>query len=161
MVSQQETLAVDIGGPIINARGGSTPEQYLAAQPTDGCFEGLRALAGRFGQRIHLISQCNEVVQYVKLAWMARQDFNERTGVSKGRIHFVRLPHEKAEVCKKLGVTHFADDRPSILAFAKSVPHIYAFRVDPFELAQHPDVAARATLVQDWEALLGALLPGS
>jgi len=160
-MDRKETLAVDIGGPILDAKGGSTPEQYGDALPTPGGFAGLRRLKDeRFGDRIHLISQCNETIQAVKTRWMARYRFLDVTGMAIHRIHFVREPVGKAEVCRLYGVTHFVEDRPLIMSHVlDDVPNLYLFRPDPVELAKYPAVAARARIVDDWEALLALLLP--
>ncbi|HTK04172.1 MAG TPA: hypothetical protein VL500_01180 [Candidatus Eisenbacteria bacterium] len=160
-MDRKETLAVDIGGPILDAKGGSTPSQYRDASPTPGGFAALRRLKDeRFGDRIHLISQCNETIQAVKLDWMARHGFLEATGMTIDRIHFVREPVGKAGVCQWQGVTHFIEDRPLIMSFVlDEVANLYLFRPDPAELAKHPAVAASARIVDGWEALLALLLP--
>lgn len=159
-MNSRTKLAVDIGGPIIRAKGGSAPDVYRAAQATTGCFAGLRALARlRFGGAIHLISQCNEDVQAAKLDWFAAKRFHARTGVTPDRVHFVRRPEDKAALCRTLGVTHFVDDRPSIVAHAIGiVPNLYLFNPDPAELGAHPHVALTAREVADWDTLIGALL---
>lgn len=159
-MSSRAILAVDIGGPIIHAKGGSAPAVYRAAQPTVGCFRGLRTLAKRrFGDAIHLISQCDERVQAAKLDWFQANRFHARTGVAPDRVHFVRKPEGKAALCKELGVTHFVDDRPSIVAHAVGiVPNLFLFNPDPAELGANPLVAVTAREVADWDALLRALL---
>ena len=153
-------LAVDIGGPIIRAPGGSAPDVYRNAQPTRGCFAGLRTLSRRrFGDAIHLISQCDEQVQAAKLDWFRAKRFHTRTGVTPDRVHFVRKPEDKAALCKELGVTHFVDDRPHILMHALGVvPNLFVFNPDPAELGRHPLVAVAAREVVDWDALLRILL---
>jgi hypothetical protein len=159
-MSSKEILAVDIGGPILNAKGGSTPAQYAAALPTAGGFNALLELGRlRFGNRIRLISQCNEEIQAVKLDWMARHEFFEATGISLDRIHFVREPAGKAEVCRTYGVTHFVEDRPLIMLYAMhDVPNLFLFRPDPAEAAKYPEVLARARVSGGWDDLLPYLL---
>lgn len=159
----KDTLAVDIGGPMLNAKGGSTPAQYAAAPPTLGGFAALRLLKDRrFGERIHLISQCNEEIQAVKLDWMARHEFLAATGMSLDRIHFVREPAGKAEVCRQYGVTHFVEDRPLIMSFVlDDVANLFLFRPDSAEAAKYPDVLKRARIADGWESLLPFLLDTS
>lgn len=156
----KDVLAVDIGGPILNAKGGSTPAQYAAAPPTPGGFNALWLLKHRrFGDRIHLISQCNEDVQAVKLDWMDRRGFFDATGMTLERIHFVREPSGKAEVCRQYGVTHFVEDRPLIMSFVlDDVANLFLFRPDPAEVAKYPDVLRRARIADGWESLLPFLL---
>lgn len=159
----KEVLAVDIGGPILDAKGGSTPAQYAAARPTLGGFDALWTLKQlRFDDRIRLISQCNEEIQAVKLDWMKRHDFLAATGMSLDRIHFVREPAGKAEVCRQYGVTHFVEDRPLIMLYAMhDVPNLFLFRPDPAEAAKYPEVLARARVSGGWEDLLPYLLDTS
>ena len=158
---ENEILAVDIGGPILNAKGGSSPETYRAAPQTEGAFPALHVLHHRrFHRRIHVISQCNEEIQAIKLDWFARHRFHELTHVDPAHVHFVREQAGKAALCKELGVTHFVDDRPPILAHAVGVvPNLFAFRPDPFELGANPTVMLAAREVDGWPALLRLLLP--
>ncbi len=160
-MENQETLAVDIGGPILNAKGGSSPQVYAAAPPTKGAFRALRKLSlQRFYRRIYLISQCNEEIQAIKLSWMLRHDFYSRSGIIPGHVRFVRKPEEKAVVCKEVGATHYVDDRPSIVAHAIGiVPNLFLFRPDPAELGKHPELMLAAREVEDWKHLLPLLLP--
>ncbi len=163
MQEREETLAIDFGGPVIDAPGGSTPAQYAAAPPTTGGFSALRQLRERrFGSRMRIISQCNEEIQAVKLYWMGRRGFLEATGMSLDRIHFVRKPEEKAEVCRQYGVTHFVEDRPLIMSFVLDyVENVFLFRPNPAEVAKFPEVRKRARIASSWDDLLPFLLDAS
>lgn len=152
-------IGIDIGGPIIRAKGGSTPEGYRLADPTPGAFAALARLSAAYGDRVRLISQCDTLVQAAKLEWMAEHRFCETTGVAADRIHFVRRMPEKASVCIRYGLTHMIEDKPEILNFALGeVPNLYLFSPDPAEVARFPELAAAAVVVAGWDDLLPLLL---
>ncbi len=123
-------LAVDIGGPIIRQRG----------MPTEDAVEALHLLsAARFGPRIHLISQCDEATEASRREWFARDEFYRRAGVSSKHVHFCRELWQKAQICTKLGVTHFVENRVATLRHVTSVPNLYLYHPDREETARHPE----------------------
>ena len=158
-MANKDMLALDLGGPVLKAKGGSTPEGYAAALPTPGAFEGAGQLYRHFGGRMILLSQCTSEIERVKRIWLPRNGFYEQTGILSERLRFVREPEEKAATCVAEGVTHFVDDRPHILRHAIGrVSHLYLYAPDPVEVAQYPELLHHATIVQNWSELLEHLL---
>lgn len=148
-------LALDIGGPIIDCRSGSTLDEYRAAPETAHAIPSLAWLvrAKRF-KRVLLISQCSPELEKVKRQWFIDRDVYDRTELSEGDVYFCRKPEDKAMICRTNAVTHFVDDRIEILRHALMVPHLYAFNPSPAEFDQHPGLRGTITTVKDWPALM-------
>ncbi len=160
-MARKEKLALDLGGPVLKAQGGSTPEGYAAALPTPGSFDGAGRLYREcFDGRVILLSQCTPEIERVKRAWLKEKGFHEQTGISPEALRFVRNPEEKASVCIAEDVTHFVDDRPHIMQYAiNHVPYLYLFAPDPIEVAAHQELLRHADIMQNWSELLRRLIP--
>lgn len=126
-------LGVDIGGVLIQRASEDDDTSFFGARPMDtpavaGAFEALAELAaGPFAYRVHLISKAGPSVTERTLAWLAHQEFTAVTGIAPAQVHFVRHRADKAPVCRQLGVTHFVDDRLSVLNLLPDVAHRYLF----------------------------------
>jgi hypothetical protein len=125
-------LGVDIGGVIIEA----FPEgdemsffgpNYLRTPPVAGAFEALATLGGTF-DAVHLVSKCSDEHARQTRQWLAHHGFAAHTGIDPDRVHFCRTRAEKGPIAADLGLTHFVDDRPDVLAYLTTVPHRYLFR---------------------------------
>ncbi|GAA1594426.1 hypothetical protein [Actinoplanes couchii] len=128
------TLGVDVGGVIVAiVPGGEDTSffggRYLETPAVDGVFEALAALtAGPFAGRVHIVSKAGPKVAGHTREWMEHHRFFERTGINPAHLHFVRERRDKAPVCRRLGITHFVDDRPDVLACLETVEHRFLFR---------------------------------
>ncbi|MFD0787527.1 hypothetical protein ACFQZ8_26800, partial [Micromonospora azadirachtae] len=140
-------LGVDIGGVIIEPADDDADtsffgDHYLRTPQVVGAVDALAALAG--GSRaaladgfdeVHLVSKCGEATQRRTLEWLAHHDFHGRTGIPVQRVHFCRTRPAKAPIARRLGLTHFVDDRLEVLGYLDSVPHRFLFRPRPAEVA--------------------------
>jgi len=66
---------------------------------------------------------------------MEYHDFHEQTGIASDKLHFVRRIENKSNMCRRLGVSHFVDDR---LAVLELMPWLAS---RPLPLLQHYAVA--------------------
>ena len=132
-------LGIDIGKVIINGpahpEGGDTAfftgdEAVMLATPEmAGAFEAIGRLVPLFGGRVWLVSKCGPRVQQRSLEWLAHHRFWERTGVAEGNVRFCLRRPDKAIHCAELGITHFVDDKPDVIAaITPVVPHRYLFK---------------------------------
>lgn len=160
--TKKRAFGIDIGGPLMNARGDYTPQGYAFAHATIGAFKALRELSDALAtdpNRLHMISQCTPAIEAAKRPWLAEKSFVERTRITMYCVHFVREPREKGELCETLGLDTLVDDRPHILDLAKDhVPNLILFNPNLSELATFPELYDRALMVQGWEQLLPLLL---
>jgi hypothetical protein len=131
-------------------------DRPLETPAVPSAVETLAALAaGRFASRVHLISKAGPKISARTRDWLEHTGFAAATGISADHVHFVRNREDKAPVCRRLGVTHFVDDRLSVLTHLTSVPHRYLFIGG---LGSHPapaaaDVPSWATVAGSWPEL--------
>lgn len=147
-------------------RGG---HQLLRNRPTltpavPGAIEAISVLAGGpFEDRVHLVSKAGPTIAAISLQWLSESGFFTTTGLDPTRVHFVRDRAEKDAVCAGLRVTHFVDDRLSVLNGMPSVPHLYLFTGGMCEarLPRPADVPTGITAVHDWPTLHRLLTEGA
>lgn len=154
-ISCTEILGVDIGGPII----GPTEGHYMTAPIVSGAFDALRMLRKqRFGRKIFLVSKCSEKGQEKALHQLEHHNFYDLTGIGRDHVYFCRERYEKAGICKKLGITHFIDDRLEVLSYLDMVKFLYLFRPSQDEMTKFPSVLCRVRRVDVWQEILTDLL---
>ncbi|WP_125530554.1 hypothetical protein [Streptomyces sp. WAC 06725] len=125
-------LGVDVGGVII-ARAGDEDTSFFGKRPmltppVEGAFDCLALLAEtRFGSGVHLVSKAGPRTASLTRSWLHHHDFFERTRIAPENMHFVQERGAKAEVCARLGLAHFIDDRLDVLRSLKTVEHKYLF----------------------------------
>jgi hypothetical protein len=162
---QADCLGVDIGGVLIDrvADGTDTSffsNRYLETPAVVDGFATLARLRQRFDERMHVVSKCGPTVEEKSRRWLAHHDFEEITGIPLERVHFCRTREDKAPVCKKLGVTHFIDDRYDVLSYLKTVGALYLFQPREGDLARAGrEPLPGLTIVQSWAAVEKLLLP--
>ena len=128
-------LGVDIGNVIINFRTSDPDdkalfeERYSTIPASDGVFVALKALNDRFNGNVYLISKCTEWAEPKIAIWLKDNGFFEKTGIDPHNIFIVRERKDKDAICRKLGVTHFIDDRLEVLShMIESTPNLYLFQ---------------------------------
>lgn len=129
-----EMLGVDVGGVLvdrINADGSDTSffsDRFLETPAVAGAFDTLTRLGReRFGQRICIISKCGPRTEEKTRLWLAHHKLLDVLGLDSQALHFCRKRPDKAPICKRLGVTHFIDDRMEVLTHLTSVRHRILF----------------------------------
>lgn len=153
-------LGVDVGGVLIDrirADGSDTSffsERFLETPAVAGAFETLIRLGReRFGQRICVVSKCGPRTQEKTRLWLAHHKLLDTLGLDARALHFCRERRDKAPICKRLGVTHFIDDRMDVLVHLTSVR--YRFLFGP----QKAEVDAKGVVrAESWADIAAALL---
>ncbi|WBB69751.1 hypothetical protein [Micromonospora sp. WMMD812] len=154
-------LGVDIGGVIIEPADDDADtsffgRNYLRTPSVAGVFDALAALAGAFDE-VHLVSKCGEATEQRTREWLSHHDFHRLTGIPTSRLHFCRTRPAKAPIARRLGLTHFVDDKLEVLSYLDSVPHRYLFRPRPAEVAAHAAHLPVVHRVESWPELVTAL----
>ena len=156
-----EILGVDVGGVLVDrirADGSDTSffsDRFLETPAVADAFETLARLANeRFGRRICIVSKCGPKVEEKTRLWLAHHGVLEALGLDAQALHFCRERRDKGPICKRLGVTHFIDDRMDVLVHLKSVPHRFLF--GPQKQGVNADGAMR---VETWAEVAAELLP--
>ena len=153
-------LGVDIGNVIINHRL-SDPndktlheERYSTIPSTEGVFGALNKLNVIFDGNVYLISKCTEWAEKKILAWLDDNGFYPKTGINSKNIFFVRERHEKDAVCRKLGITHFVDDRLEVLShMVESTPNLFLYQPDKDEVNEFEEFLPKVTIVNSWKEI--------
>lgn len=163
-----DTLGLDIGGVIIDRANDGTDtsffgDRFLDTAPVPGALAAIAELAARrFGRRRLLVSKCGPRTEARTRRWLAHRRFFAATGVPEANLHFCRERHEKAPICARLGITHFVDDRCSVLEHLGRVPFRFLFAPPASERARWRARPDGIVVVEDWPALVAALLaPGA
>jgi hypothetical protein len=150
------TLGVDVGGVIVALADRDEDTSFFGDRPLQtpavaGVFDALAALTVQpFAARVHLVSKAGPKVAANTRAWLTHHDFFDRTGVPAANLHFVRERRDKAPVCRRLGITHFVDDRLDVLAYLEEVEHRYLFLGGTGGKAPDGGVPDWATVIDTW-----------
>lgn len=163
---KKEILGIDIGGVIIDrVRNDGTDtsffsDNYLNTSAVPGAFDAINNLVAQRFKRdnVHLVSKCGPRVQKKTLDWLEHHCFHELTWLPRENVHFCLERHQKAEICAKLGITHFIDDRLEVLSHLVKVRNLFLFRPDPAEVRRYAQHLPRVYRVESWAEVEGVLL---
>jgi hypothetical protein len=152
-------LGIDIGRVIISAGTGRGDTSFLDGDldsalrtpPTEAAIPSIAQLVGDFGGMVWLVSKAGPRVQDRTQRWLEHHRFWGETGVQRSRLRFCRQRAEKADIARSIGLTHFIDDRPDVLA---PMAGLVQFRF-LFGPQRHP--SAGPILVPDWRAVVAAV----
>ncbi|MEI8407192.1 MULTISPECIES: hypothetical protein [unclassified Kribbella] len=122
-------LGIDIGRVIIDGSSGTGDTSFFSGDTTamlrtpavPGAFEAIARLVRLFDGQAWLVSKCGPRVQRRSLEWLRHHRFFERTGIAEGNVRFCLQRPEKALHCAELGITHFVDDKPDVIAAIEGV----------------------------------------
>lgn len=154
-------IGIDIGRVIISGDTDS-PDQffgpnYLNCPQVKEAFPSITQLVTTFGaEQVFLVSKCGEHTQKRTLEWLNHHDFYKQTGVLPYHVHFCRERHEKAVICKKLGIQIFIDDRFSVLKHLNQAQKLYLFQPseEEFKSYQETQIVLPIQVVSEWSDLL-------
>ena len=92
------------------------------------CFEAIGKLVEHFGpQHTFIVSKASaNMVRRTRL-WLKKQLFYEKTGLLPDNVYFCTERPQKAEIVDALGISHFIDDRWSVLEHLTECTARYLF----------------------------------
>src|SRR4051794_36068216 len=160
------TLGVDVGGVLIDRVAEGSDTSFFGDRPLETpavpqAVETIaRLAAGPFENRVFLISKAGPRIAGRTRAWLEHTGFYAATGLEPEQVHIVRNREDKEPVCRRLGVTHFVDDRLSVLNHLISVRCRYLFTggLGASPAPRRGDVPADIVLVDTWPRLEQMLL---
>ncbi|MEU4528958.1 hypothetical protein AB0F49_12080 [Micromonospora ureilytica] len=157
MIDAMRRLGVDIGGVIIEPADDDADTSffgahYLRTPAVVGAFDALAALGPAFDE-VHLVSKCGEATERRTREWLVHHDFPARTGIAVERVHFCRTRPDKAPIARRLGLTHFVDDKLEVLGYLDSVPYRFLFRPRRAQVAAHAALLPHVHRVESWSEL--------
>ena len=149
---QNEAIGFDIGNTIVNS-------STKAKQTFPQSFRVIKRLVDeRFGNKSYVVSKVNPEQEIRAKVWIKKKGLHEKTGIIQENIFFCRERHEKAPICKSLGITHFIDDRPEVLSHMESVPHRILFRGDEDDFQKFKSKLQGVIRVKNWREIEELLL---
>jgi hypothetical protein len=160
----QHRIGIDIGGVIIQeikTEGGLAhiDENFLEVPPVEGAFQGVAELVRTFDpENVFLISKARAEVQGNCRQWLAHHRFFDETGVSEENLHFCLERSGKRDLCQKLFITDFIDDKLEVLSHLTSlVPRLYLFNPCEEEMVGFEHCLSSVTVCQQWPRLLNLI----
>lgn len=130
------TLGIDIGRVIISGTSARGDTSFFSGDTTamlrtpavPGAFEAITRLVPQF-DKTWLVSKCGPRIRRRSMEWLLHHRSFELTGVPAEHVRFCLRRPEKAIHCADLGITHFVDDKPDVIAaITPVVPHRYLFK---------------------------------
>lgn len=157
-----EALGIDVGNVIINHRAVDSEdktlyeEHYSTIQAEEGVFKAIKKLNDeKFNGNIFLISKGTPWAQEKIQSWLKNNDFYVKTGVKSENVLFCTERHEKNNICKDKGITHFIDDRLEVLGYMiGTVPNLFLYRPDQEEITANKEFLPKVTTVKNWTEVL-------
>ena len=150
-------LGVDFGGVIVEAAAADTSRLpsggYSPVRPVRGAMAALAEMGRLFDGRVWVISKASPGTERWTRSWLGSHAFYATTGIPVGHVLFVRESGGKRDVCERIGITHYVDDRLKTLRLLTgAVEHMYLF-------GDSDAAAAFAfTNVSSWDELRGELV---
>jgi hypothetical protein len=122
-------IGIDIGNVIIGSDTDQPDlmfsDRYLEAPEMAGAFEAIARLVELYTPDcVFLVSKCFPKMQQKSSHCLQAKDFFGQTGVDPGNVHFCLHRPEKAEICVRLGLTAFVDDRYTVLKHLEPLAYI-------------------------------------
>ena len=157
---RERILGVDIGGVIIDrVRNDGTDtafkgDRYLETTSVPGAFETLAELRMRFDGRVYIVSKCGPIVQAKSKEWLKHKGFYDITGIPRENVNYCFERKDKAPICKRIGVTHFIDDRLEVLGYLDSVSNKYLFGPQNQRDLRCVESLQSIVLVNSWKDVL-------
>lgn len=169
-------FGVDVGGVILDKANDDTDTSFLGDNFLEtttvpfaiGALVTIRSFLACLAEvqgrpydpkepPIHVVSKCGPNVQRKTMLWMKHHVFHEITGIPESHVHFCLKRHEKAPICKDLGITDFVDDKLEVLSYLESVPHRYLFRPSDREVARFRRHLPLVTRMNSWNDVVRAI----
>lgn len=119
-------LGIDVGGVLVDfiARGEDT--SFFGTRPietpaTEGSHEALSRLLDLFAGRVYIVSKAGPRIAGLTRQWLVEQQFVGPGALAESDVFFVTERSEKNTVCRRVGITHFIDDRLDVLKHLATV----------------------------------------
>lgn len=124
-------LGLDIGGVLVDRLAEGEDTSFFGTRPmdtpaVDGAFEAVARLLEAFDYRVHIVSKAGPKISRLSLEWLLLHNVIS-PALPATQVHFVTDRADKEPICRRLGVTHFVDDRLSVLNHLTSVDHRILF----------------------------------
>lgn len=164
MVDGKEALGVDFGGVIVQrsddrADTSLFSDNFLNTPAVPGVFQALsRLVKERFADKVFVVSKCGFFTKRKMLQWFDHYKLYEETGVRSDHVETCRNRKEKADICRRLCITHFVDDRLEVLSCMSTVSHRYLLNWSEKEIEQRREFLMYVWKMKSWEEIVADVL---
>ncbi len=161
-------IAIDIGNVLTDespdhAKLFSSPD-HLAIPHSEEAFRAVSVIVEHFASSdCFLISRCNKGNEAKIMEWLVRHDFFTCTNFKEQNVRFCRKREDKKEIAEALCITHFIDDRWSVLKHIEGVSssqQSYLINPQKDELSAWLSSNSTKTIrCENWTELKNNLMP--
>ena len=159
-------LGVDVGGvvldfiPYFNTELDFGGNNYLQTPEMKDAISSIKKLnESKFKGNIFVVSKHGKDGPGRILEWLHSKNFFANTGIPENHFFPCAERHEKEGIVRKLGITHFVDDRAEVLEpMVNVVPNLYLFQNLHENKEDFAHVHDKMTFIQSWKDLLSLLL---
>lgn len=152
----KKRLGVDIGGVLMSKDTDSDAQffsdNFLQTPEVPAAIQTLTYFTSFIDpEDIFLISKCSESIEKKTRQWLEYRYFFKETGLLAENLIFCRNRADKARISEELSITHFIDDRHSVLIHMlnlKSIKKLFLFRPSSNELPQ--TMESKLEIVHHW-----------
>lgn len=102
------------------------------------------------GHNVFIVSKVNEEQKIRVKNWIVDNNFIHKTGISLKNIFFCTEWHEKASICKSLGIEIHIDDRPQVMICLEDKIKKYLFRPVPSDVVQFFNLLKNTEIMMHW-----------
>ena len=128
-------IGLDVGGVLTDSLANDNSDtsfrgdNFLETSPVPGAVEAVRTYVTIFGrENVFIVSKCGAVIEHKTRLWLPRWGVVGDDMIDPANVHFCLRREDKAPIAQMLGLTHFFDDRPDVLAYMEGkVPNRFLF----------------------------------
>lgn len=158
-------LGIDVGGVIAvaderHASDGADDTVLVANSAiAEECVAAVRTLVERFGAaHTFIVSKAGAGTSARTRRWLTDQGFYERTGLLRQNVYFCPARPQKKPIADALGITHFIDDRWSVLEHLEHCEQRFMFPNERDNAVPATLVAlGKVVKVDGWAGVLSSL----
>lgn len=161
-------LGLDFGNTIVDVSGcvqlagkrfrDFNFEELRNAHPYPDAYDSVRKLSENWFSEVHIVSKCDQESEGNITLWLHIHHFLDGGLIPTNGIHFCREREDKAPICKRLGITHFVDDRVQVLKPMETVPYRYRLGNRNDEPEGFQEIPKGIVHVQNWTELKEEIL---
>jgi hypothetical protein len=104
----------------------------------------------KVADEVHIISRVSRLQEERSKVWLQQADFFAITGIPRENLHYCREREDKAEIGRRLGVTHHIDDRPEVMIHFDNGVVKYLFRPEPLDVISHFNKLKNTKIMSGW-----------
>lgn len=150
-------IALDIGGVIMSASNTTHEDTDASSGVTDECLDAVKAIVALFGaENVFIISKARTKMADASLAKLHDRNFFKYAGLLIENVYFCKERIQKKPITESLGITHFVDDRWSVLEHLDPDRTFRYLFPNPRDNSV-PRGTKNVHMVDGWSALLAAL----